>query len=418
MSVAVAAPLATNAALDVTRVREDFPILTREVYNKPLVYLDSAASAQKPRVVIDAESRVYEEEYANVHRGVHYLSQVATDKFEATRKRIQTFLNAGDENEIVFVRGGTEGINLVAQSWGRANLKEGDEILISELEHHANIVPWHLLAAERGLVVKGIPIHDDGQIDIEAYKGLLNERTKMVALTQMSNALGIITPAAEMIALAHDAGAKVMLDGCQAVSHSTVDVQALDCDFYVFSGHKIYGPTGIGALYGKAELLEAMPPWQGGGEMIARVSLEKSTYKGVPHRFEAGTPAIAQTIALKSALDYVTDLGLDRIAEHEAMLLNYATERLNAMGGITIYGTNSAKASIVSFTMDGVHPHDIGTIVDRDGVAVRVGHHCAQPVMQRYDIAATVRASFAVYNTLEEVDALVASLQGVKEMFA
>jgi cysteine desulfurase/selenocysteine lyase len=417
MNAAVAKPMASNAALDVARVREDFPILSREVYGKPLVYLDSAASAQKPRVVIDAESRVYAEEYANVHRGVHYLSQAATDKFEATRVRIAEFLNA-DEHEIVFVRGGTEGVNLVAQSWGRANLREGDEILISQLEHHANIVPWHLLAEERGLVVKGIPIHDDGQIAMEAYRNLLSERTRLVALTQMSNALGIVTPAQEMIALAHDAGAKVMLDGCQAVSHSTVDVKALDCDFYVFSGHKIYGPTGIGALYGKAELLEAMPPWQGGGEMIARVSLEKSTFKGVPHRFEAGTPAIAQTIALKSALDYVSDLGLGRIAEHEAMLLHYATERLSAMEGIRIYGTNPSKASIVSFTMDGVHPHDIGTIVDRDGVAVRVGHHCAQPVMQRYDVAATVRASFGVYNTLEEVDALVASLERVREMFA
>jgi cysteine desulfurase/selenocysteine lyase len=417
MNAAVAKPMASNAALDVGRVRKDFPILSREVYGKPLVYLDSAASAQKPRVVIDAESWVYAEEYANVHRGVHYLSQAATDKFEATRVRIAEFLNA-DEHEIVFVRGGTEGVNLVAQSWGRANLREGDEILISQLEHHANIVPWHLLAEERGLVVKGIPIHDDGQIDMEAYRNLLSERTRLVALTQMSNALGIVTPAQEMIALAHDAGAKVMLDGCQAVSHSTVDVKALDCDFYVFSGHKIYGPTGIGALYGKAELLEAMPPWQGGGEMIARVSLEKSTFKGVPHRFEAGTPAIAQTIALKSALDYVSDLGLGRIAEHEAMLLHYATERLSAMEGIRIYGTNPSKASIVSFTMDGVHPHDIGTIVDRDGVAVRVGHHCAQPVMQRYDVAATVRASFGVYNTLEEVDALVASLERVREMFA
>ncbi len=418
MNAAVATPLEDNAALDVARVREDFPILSRKVYDRPLVYLDSAASAQKPHQVINAESRVYEEEYANVHRGVHYLSQAATDKFEATRTRIKSFLNAENENQIVFVRGGTEGVNLVAQSWGRANLHEGDEILISELEHHSNIVPWHLLAAKHGLAVKGIPIHDDGQIDMGAYKGLLNERTKLVALTQMSNALGIVTPAREMIALAHDAGAKVMLDGCQAVSHSAVDVQALDCDFYVFSGHKIYGPTGIGALYGKAELLDAMPPWQGGGEMIARVSLEKSTFKAVPHRFEAGTPAIAQTIALKTALDYVTDLGLNRIAEHEAMLLNYATERLTAMDGIRIYGTNASKASIVSFIMDGVHPHDIGTIVDRDGVAVRVGHHCAQPVMQRYDIAATVRASFGIYNTLEEVDALVASLERVKEMFA
>jgi len=413
----VAVPMATNAALDVAKVRDDFPILAREVYGKPLVYLDSAASAQKPRQVIDAESAVYEEEYANVHRGVHYLSQAATDKFEATRGSIRAFLNAESEDEIVFVRGGTEGVNLVAQTWGRTELNEGDEILISTLEHHANIVPWHLLAAEKSLVVKGIPIHDDGQIDMEAYRNLLNDRTRLVAITQMSNALGIIPPVEEMIRMAHDAGARVMLDGCQAVSHSAVDVQALDADFYVFSGHKIYGPTGIGALYGKAELLEAMPPWQGGGEMIARVSLERSTFKKPPHRFEAGTPAIAQTIALKAALDYVTDLGLDRIAEHEAMLLDYATHKLGAMDGITIYGTNPSKASILSFDMEGVHPHDIGTIVDREGVAVRVGHHCAQPVMQRYDIAATVRASFALYNTTDEVDALVASLEKVRELF-
>ncbi|MBN33209.1 MAG: cysteine desulfurase [Rhodospirillaceae bacterium] len=416
MNAAVTAP--TNVALDVHAVREDFPILKREVYGKLLVYLDSAASAQKPRQVIDAESAVYEEEYANVHRGVHHLSQVATDRFEATRTRIQSFLNAPSADNIIFVRGGTEGVNLVAQSWGRAALNAGDEILISTLEHHANIVPWHLLAAEKGLVVKGIPIDDDGQIDMEAFRNLLTDRTKLVAITQMSNALGIITPIEEITRLAHGAGARIMLDGCQAVSHSAVDVQALDCDFYVFSGHKIYGPTGIGALYGKSELLADMPPWQGGGEMIARVSLEGSTFKKPPHRFEAGTPAIAQTIALKAALDYVTDLGLDRIAEHEAMLLNYATERLSALPGITIYGTNPAKASILSFTMADVHPHDIGTIVDREGVAVRVGHHCAQPIMQRYDIAATVRASFALYNTLEEVDALVASLEKVRELFA
>ncbi|MBC6438863.1 MAG: cysteine desulfurase [Rhodospirillales bacterium] len=413
----MAQPAASNAALDVAKIREDFPILGREVYGKPLVYLDSAASAQKPRQVIDAESAVYREEYANVHRGVHHLSQVATDHFEATRTRIQHFLNAVSADEIVFVRGGTEGVNLVARTWGRTALREGDEILISTLEHHANIVPWHLLAEEKGLVVKGIPIHDDGQIDMEAYGGLLTERTRLVAITQMSNALGVIPPVEEMIRLAHDAGARVMLDGCQAVSHRTVDVQALDCDFYVFSGHKIYGPTGIGALYGKAELLEAMPPWQGGGEMIARVSLERSTFRKPPHRFEAGTPAIAQTIALKTALDYVTDLGLDRIAEHEAMLLSHATERLQAMGGITIYGTHPSKASILSFSMDDVHPHDIGTIVDREGVAVRVGHHCAQPVMKRYDVAATVRASFGLYNTLEEVDALVASLEKISELF-
>ena len=418
MNAAAALPAATDAALDVARVRDDFPILAREVYGKPLVYLDSAASAQKPRQVIDAESAVYEEEYANVHRGVHYLSQAATDRFEATRRRVRAFLNARSEDEIVFVRGGTEGVNLVARSWGRTALKEGDEILISTLEHHANIVPWHLLAEEKGLVVKGVPIHEDGQIDMDAYRGLLTERTKLVAITQMSNALGIVTPIEEIVRLAHDAGARAMVDGCQAVSHGAVDVRALDCDFYVFSGHKVYGPTGIGALYGKAELLESMPPWQGGGEMIARVSLERSTFKKPPHRFEAGTPAIAQAIALKAALDYVAGLGLDRIAEHEAMLLDYATERLSSLDGVTIYGTHPNKASILSFNLEGAHPHDVGTIVDRDGVAVRVGHHCAQPAMQRYGIPATVRASFALYNTLDEVDALVASLAKVREFFA
>ena len=418
MNAATARPMATNAALDVARARDDFPILARRVYGKPLVYLDSAASAQKPRQVIDAESAVYEETYANVHRGVHYLSQAATDGFEAARRRVRDFLNARDESEIVFVRGGTEGVNLVAQSWGRAVLKEGDEILISTLEHHANIVPWHLLAEEKGLVVKGVPIHDDGRIDMNAYRGLLTERTKLVAIAQMSNALGIVTPVGEIVRMAHDAGAVAVVDGCQAVSHGPVDVRALDCDFYVFSGHKVYGPTGIGALYGKAELLESMPPWQGGGEMIARVDLERSTFKKPPHRFEAGTPAIAQAIALKAALDYVTDLGLDRIAEHEAMLLDHATERLSSLGGVTIYGARSHKASILSFNLDGVHPHDVGTIVDRSGVAVRVGHHCAQPTMRRYDVAATVRASFALYNTLDEVDALVASLEKVREFFA
>lgn len=413
-----AAVARSNTALDPERVRADFPILFRSVRGKPLVYLDSAASAQKPRQVIDAERRLYEEEYANVHRGVHYLSQAATNRFEEARSSVSRFINAASDREIIFVRGGTEGINLVAGSWGRATLNEGDEILISTLEHHANIVPWHLLAAEKGLVIRAIPILDDGQIDMEAYRSLLVSNVKLVAITQMSNALGVIPPAAEMIRLAHAAGARVMLDGCQAVSHGAIDVQALDCDFHVFSGHKVYGPTGIGVLYGKAELLEAMPPWQGGGEMIARVTLERSTYKGIPHRFEAGTPAIAQAIGLKAALDYVTALGLDRIADHEAMLLAYAEERLSAIAGLKIIGRHRAKASIVSFNLDGVHPHDVGTIVDHEGVAVRVGHHCAQPLMDRFDVAATVRASFALYNTTDEVDALVDALGKVRELFA
>ncbi len=415
MTVAVAS---SNMVLDVERLRADFPILSRSIRGKPLVYLDTAASAQKPRQVIDAERRLYEEEYANVHRGVHYLSQAATNRFEEARSAVRHFINAADDREIVFVRGGTEGINLVAASWGRTNLNEGDEILISTLEHHANIVPWHLLAEEKGLVVRAIPILDDGQIDMDAYLSLLGGPVKLVAITQMSNALGVIPPATEMIRLAHAAGARVVLDGCQAVSHGAVDVQALDCDFHVFSGHKIYGPTGIGVLYGKAELLEDMPPWQGGGEMIARVTLERSTFKGIPHRFEAGTPAIAQAVGLKAALDYVTGLGLDRIADHEAMLLAYAEERLSMIEGLKIIGNHPFRASIVSFTLDGVHPHDVGTIVDDEGVAVRVGHHCAQPLMDRFDIAGTVRASFALYNTLDEVDALVAALGRVRELFS
>lgn len=413
-----AAIATTGIDFDPSLVRADFPILSRHVRGRPLVYLDSAASAQKPRQVIDAERRLYEEEYANVHRGVHWLSQTATERFEEARDAVRRFINAAADREVVFVRGGTEGINLVAQSWGRTNLKEGDRILISTLEHHANIVPWHLLAAERGLEIEAIPIFDDGQIDMEAYRRLLDRPVKLVALTQMSNALGIITPAAEMIRLAHDAGARVMLDSCQAISHGVMDVQALDCDFMVFSGHKIYGPTGIGVLYGKAELLERMPPWQGGGEMIARVTMERSTFKGIPHRFEAGTPAIAQAVGLKAALDYVSALGLERIADHEAMLRQLAVERLSAIEGLDILGTHPHTAAIVSFTMDGIHPHDVGTIVDHEGVAVRVGHHCAQPLMDRYDVAATVRASFALYNTADEIDALVAALERTRTLFS
>ena len=413
-----AAAVETGIAFDPALVRADFPILSRHVRGRPLVYLDSAASAQKPRQVIDAERRLYEEEYANVHRGVHWLSQTATERFEEARDAVRRFVNAAEDREVVFVRGGTEGINLVAQSWGRTNLQEGDRILISTLEHHANIVPWHLLAAERGLVVEAIPICDDGQIDMEAYRRLLDRPVKLVALTQMSNALGIITPAGEMIRLAHDAGARVMLDSCQAISHEGVDVQALDCDFLVFSGHKIYGPTGIGVLYGKAELLEKMPPWQGGGEMINRVTMERSTFKGIPHRFEAGTPAIAQAVGLKAALDYVSALGMERIAYHEAILRQLAVERLSAIEGLSILGTNPAAAAIVSFTMDGIHPHDVGTIVDHEGVAVRVGHHCAQPLMDRYDVAATVRASFALYNTTDEIDVLVGALEQTRTLFS
>ena len=407
-----------DVAFDPSLVRADFPILSRDVRGRALVYLDSAASAHKPRQVIDAERRLYEEEYANVHRGVHWLSQTATERFEESRECVRRFINAGEDREVVFVRGGTEGINLVAQSWGRTHLRESDRILISTLEHHANIVPWHLLAAEKGLTVEAIPIFDDGQIDMEAYRRLLDRPVKLVALSQMSNALGIITPAADMIRMAHEVGARVMLDSCQAISHGTVDVQALDCDFMVFSGHKIYGPTGIGVLYGKAGLLETMPPWQGGGEMIARVTMERSTFKGIPHRFEAGTPAIAQAVGLKAALDYVTALGREKIAEHEDALRARAVERLSAIEGLTIFGTHPDAAAIVSFTIDGIHPHDVGTIVDHEGVAVRVGHHCAQPLMDHYDVAATVRASFALYNTAREIDVLAAALEQAKALFS
>ena len=406
-----------NRALDVEAVRRDFPILSREVFGKPLVYLDSAASAQKPRRVIEAETRVYESEYANVHRGVHWLSQTATEKFEATRSRVARFINAPDENAVILTRGGSEAINLVASSHAGALLEEGDEILISVLEHHSNIVPWQFAAERRGLRIRAIPILDDGQIDLAAYGELLGRRTKLVAVTAQSNALGVVPPLETMIAMAHDAGARVLVDGCQAIAHRGIDVQALDCDFLVFSGHKIYGPTGVGILWGRPELLDAMPPYQGGGEMIRQVAIERSTFKPIPHRFEAGTPAIAQVIALKDALDYVEELGMAAVAEHEAMLLDHATRRLGAVDGLTVIGTAPAKASIVSFVLEGIHPHDIGTIVDREGVAVRVGHHCAQPLMARYGIAATVRVSFGLYNTLDEVDAMVGALDRARELF-
>lgn len=407
----------TSPVFDVEAARRDFPILTREIHGKPLVFLDSAASAQKPRQVIDAERYIYENEYANVHRGIHYLSQICTDRMEAAREKIRVFLNAGKTGEIIFTRNATESINLVAASWGRKFLKAGDEIILSEMEHHSNIIPWQFLRDELGVVLRIAPVTDDGEFRMDAFAELLGERTKLVAITHMSNVLGTIVPVADVVRMAHDAGAKVLLDGAQAVTHIPVDVQALDCDFYVFSGHKLYGPSGIGVLYGKEEMLEAMPPYMGGGEMIRAVTFEKAEWADLPYKFEAGTPAIAQAVGLGAAVDYVNGLGLDAIGAHEADLLTYATQRLSAVEGLKIIGTAPGKASVLSFTMDCAHPHDIGTLVDRAGVAIRVGHHCAQPLMDRMCLAATARASFGLYNTRGEVDVLANSLEAVQEFF-
>ena len=403
--------------LDIARVRQDFPILSELVYDKPLVYFDSAASAQKPRPVIEAIERTYETEYANVHRGVHYMSQKATDAMEAARETVRAFINAQSEREIIFVRVATEGINLVADCWGRQNLNPGDEIILSQMEHHSNIVPWQLIAERTGAVIKVVPVNDAGELEMDAYEALLGDNTAMVALTHVSNALGSITPMAEIIRLAHERDLPVLVDGCQAVPHIPVDVQALDADFYVFSGHKLYGPSGIGILYGKEALLEAMPPYQGGGEMIDLVTFEKTTYANLPFKFEAGTPHIAGAIALGAAVDYVTGLGFENIAAHEDDLLAYGTQQLGAINSVRMIGTAADKTAILSFVLDDVHPHDVGTILDREGIAVRTGHHCAQPIMERYDIAATVRASLGLYNTREEIDALVGALGRVQEIF-
>jgi cysteine desulfurase/selenocysteine lyase len=406
-----------SAPYDVEAVRADFPILSRQVHGKNLVFLDSAASAQKPRQVIEAELRCYSAEYANVHRGVYYLSALATRNFEAAREKVARFLNARAAREIVFTRGATEAINLVASSYGDKFLKAGDEVVISAIEHHSNIVPWQLLRDRKGIVLKVVPVDDSGAFRLEEYEKLLTPRTRLVAVAHISNALGTVLPLGEIVRLARAHGAKVLVDGCQAVPHQTVDVQALDVDFYAFSAHKLYGPTGIGALYGRAEILEQMPPYQGGGDMIRTVTFEKTEYADIPSRFEAGTPNIAGAIGLGAAVDYVTALGLGRVEGHEQALLAYATDRLRDVPGLTIYGTAPDKASIVSFTLDGVHPHDIGTILDEAGIAVRAGHHCAQPTMERFGIAGTARASFGLYNRFDEVDSLVAGLQRVREIF-
>ena len=405
------------APLDIEAIRADFPIFGEEIYGKPLVFLDSAASAQKPRAVIDRVRDLYETGYANIHRGVYKFSQEATEAYESTRETVRGFINARSPKEIVFLRGATEGINLVAQSYGRSFLEAGDEILLTTIEHHSNIVPWQLLAEEKGLIIKVAPVTDEGELDLEGFKALLSERTKIAAFLHVSNAIGTVMPVAEMIAAARDAGAKVLIDGCQAVPHMPVDVQALDADFYVFSGHKLYGPTGIGVLYGKEALLDAMPPWQGGGDMIEHVTFERTTYNELPQKFEAGTPNIAGGIGLKPAIEYVAALGLERIAAHEADLLAYADSRLRDFNDIRIVGQATHKAAIVSMVMEGCHPHDMGTILDREGIAVRAGHHCAQPTMERFGIPGTARASFGLYNSRADVDALIRGLEKVKSIF-
>jgi len=404
-------------AFDVERVRADFPILAERVHGRPLVYLDTAASAQKPSAVIEAEARFYATSYANIHRGVHALSQRATDAYEGVREKVRAFLNARHQREIIFVRGATEGINLVAQAWGRANLERGDEVLITHMEHHSNIVPWQMLRDERGIVLKVAPIDDRGELDLDAFFGLIGPRTRLIAVTQVSNALGTVVPVDAICRVAREKGITTLIDGCQGVPHQRVDVQGLGCDFYVFSGHKLYGPSGIGVLYGRDEVLSRMPPWQGGGDMIASVTFDKTIYAGLPNRFEAGTPNIAGTVGLGAAIDYLTGLGFDRIAAHEADLLAYGTGRLAQIPEVTLVGTAREKAGILGFMFDGVHPHDVGTILDQEGVAVRVGHHCAQPVMDRFGVPATVRASLGLYSTRAEIDALVAALGRVREMF-
>jgi cysteine desulfurase/selenocysteine lyase len=402
---------------DVGRIRADFPILDLKVNGKPLVFLDNAASSQMPRQVIDRLVRYQTSEHANIHRGVHYLSETATLAYEGARRRIQQFVNAREEREIIFTRGTTDSINLVMHGFGRAFLGEGDEIIVSQLEHHSNIVPWQMLAEEKGVKLRVIPCNDAGELLLDQYAALFNARTRLVAVTHVSNALGTINPVKEMIAAAHGHGVPVLVDGAQAVPHMKVDVQELDCDFYAFSGHKMCGPTGIGVLYGRAALLERMKPYQGGGDMILSVTFEKTTYNTLPHKFEAGTPPIAAGIGLGATVDYLEGVGLDRIAAHEHELLAYATEEFRKLPDVRIIGTAAEKAGVLSFTIKGVHPHDVGTILNEDGVAVRTGHHCAQPVMQRFGIPATARASFYLYNTLEEVDALVAGIRRVQKIF-
>ena len=411
-------PASTNMAYDVEAIRADFPILSTEAHGKPLVFLDSAASAQKPRAVIDSIRATFETGYANIHRGVYHLSQVATEKHEAARETVRAFINAGHTDEVIFVRSATEAINLVANSWGGQNLREGDEIVVSEIEHHSNIVPWQLLRQRTGCVLKVAPVRDNGALDLAATLKLLDsDRVKLLAITHMANSIGTIMPIKQLTEAAHAVGAKVLVDGCQGAVHMPVDVQALDVDFYAFSAHKLYGPTGIGALYGKRALLDAMPPYQGGGDMISRVSFEDSTWAPLPNKFEAGTPAIAEVIAFGAAVDYVNSIGLDRIAAHEHDLQTYALDRLRGVQGVQLIGTAPERGAVISFVIDGVHPHDAGTIMDRMGVAVRAGQHCAEPTMARFGVPGTLRASFGLYNTMEEVDKLAASIDFARDFF-
>jgi cysteine desulfurase/selenocysteine lyase len=401
----------------VERIRADFPILHQKVHGHPLVYLDNAATSQKPRQVIDAIVRYYERDNANIHRGVHYLSEKATEDYENSRKTVQEFINAGDSREIIFVRSTTEAINLVAQTYARQNLKAGDEVLITAMEHHSDIVPWQMICGEKQAKLQVAPINEDGELILDEFERLLSPRTKIVAVAHLSNALGTINPVRRIIEMAHAKGIPVLVDGAQAAPRLPVDVRELDCDFYAFSGHKIYGPTGIGVLYGKLPLLEAMPPYQGGGDMISSVAFERTVYNKVPHKFEAGTPDISGPIGLRAALDYIKRLGIENIERHEHELLEYATKRVSALPGIKLIGTAKKKAGVLSFVMDGVHPHDVGTILDQQGIAIRTGHHCAQPVMQRFGVPATARASFGLYNTKEEIDALVSGIKKVQEVF-
>ncbi|MCB1482919.1 MAG: cysteine desulfurase [Rhodobiaceae bacterium] len=403
---------------DVETIRRDFPILSREVYGKPLVYLDNGASAQKPQAVIDAVTKAYSSEYANVHRGLHYLSNTATDNYEAARESVRKFLNAGSVDEVIFTRSTTEAINLVAYSLGLDEIGEGDEIVLSILEHHSNIVPWHFLRERKGAVLKWAPVRDDGAFDFEAFEALLTERTKLVAITHMSNVLGTVVPVADVIRAAHARGIKVLVDGSQAAVHMPVDVRTLDADFYCFTGHKVYGPSGIGVLYGKRDLLAKMPPFLGGGEMIRDVTMDMVTYAEPPHRFEAGTPPIVQAIGLGAALEYMESVGREKIAAHEESLRQYAHQRLGAMNSIRIFGDAPGKGAIVSFEMQGAHAHDVATVLDREGVAVRAGTHCAQPLLERFGVTSTCRASFGLYNTVEEIDVLAGALEKAQRMFS